>query len=38
MTTPHPTLALTVPITADTVRPVPETEQIDMRPILLDRD
>lgn len=38
MTTPHPNVALSWPVTANTIAPLPPTEQIDMGVVLADRD
>jgi hypothetical protein len=38
MQLPNPDVALTAPITASTPLPLPATEQVDMGPLLADRD
>lgn len=38
MRLPDPNTALTAPITPTTQMPLPATEQVDMEPLLSDRD
>ena len=38
MRLPDPNIALTAPIAPSTRPPLPDTEQVDMEPLLADRD